>query len=86
MIIDAHAHLGMDDVFDENFTSDALLESQQRNGINVTLVQPAIVHDLDAVQRYHDAIADLCARYPVRFYGIGNPNPHLPGELSLIHI
>lgn len=80
MIIDAHAHLGYDEIFDEDFTEMELLESQRTNGIDVTLVQPAIVHDLATVQVYHTAIADLARRYPGRFYGIANPNPHLPGR------
>jgi len=79
MIIDAHAHLGYDEIFDEDFTEAELLESQARNGIDVTLVQPAIVHDLPTVQRYHDDIAELTRRFPGRFYGIANPNPHLTG-------
>jgi predicted TIM-barrel fold metal-dependent hydrolase len=78
MIIDAHAHLGADEVFDEDFTEEELLESQARNGIQVTLVQPGTVHDLDRVQHQHDRIADLASRYPGRFRGIANPNPHLP--------
>jgi hypothetical protein len=77
VIIDAHAHLGFDEVFDEDFTEAALLESQERNGIELTLVQPAIAHELATVRRYHDAIADLTARHPGRFRGIANPNPHL---------
>ena len=79
MIIDAHAHLGLDEVFDEDFTEADLLESQARNGIDLTLVQPAITHELGTVRRYHDAIADLAARHPGRFRGIANPNPHLGG-------
>lgn len=78
MIIDAHAHLGWDEVFDEDFPAAALLESQARNGIGLTLVQPALVHDLETVRRYHDAIAALAAAHPGRFRGIANPNPHLP--------
>lgn len=80
MIVDAHAHLGFDEVFDEDFTEADLLESQRANGIDVTLVQPAIVHDLAAAQRCHDAVADLARRHPGRFYGLANPNPHLPGD------
>ena len=80
MIIDAHAHLGYDEIFDEDFTEAELLESQRTNGIDVMLVQPSIVHDLATVQAYHNAIADLVHRYPGRFYGIANPNPHLPGK------
>ena len=80
MIVDAHAHLGYDQVFDVDFTADDLLRSQAANGIDVTLVQPATAHDLETVQRYHDAIADLAARHPGRFRGIANPNPHLTGD------
>ncbi len=80
MIVDAHAHLGYDQVFDEDFTEDALLRSQETKAIDVTLVQPASAHDLRTVQRYHDAVADLAARHPGRFRGIANPNPHLPRD------
>jgi uncharacterized protein len=80
MIVDAHAHLGHDQVFDADFTADDLLRSQEANGIDVTLVQPATAHDLETVQRYHDAVADLAARHPGRFRGIANPNPHLTGD------
>ena len=80
MIVDAHAHLGNDQVFDVDFTADELLEAQEANGIDVTLVQPATAHDLDTVRHYHDAIADLAARHPGRFAGIANPNPHLPPD------
>jgi predicted TIM-barrel fold metal-dependent hydrolase len=80
MIIDAHAHLGFDDIFDEAFTAEELLTSQRNNGIDVTLVQPATAHDLTTVRGYHDAIAELAAAHPRRFYGIANPNPHLPDD------
>lgn len=80
MIVDAHAHLGLDQVFDEDFTAAKLVASQERNGIDVTLVQPGTAHDLDTVRRYHDAIADLAAEHPGHFFGIANPNPHLTGD------
>ncbi len=80
MIVDVHAHLGFDEVFDHDFTESELIESQEANAIDVTLVQPSLVHDLEAVKRYHDAIADLAARFAGRFYGMANPNPHLPGD------
>jgi uncharacterized protein len=78
--IDAHAHLGYDEVFDVDFSEAELLGSQKTNGIDVTLVQPPTVHDLAGVQRHHDLVADLCLRHPVRFYGIACPNPHLPED------
>ena len=80
MIVDAHAHLGYDEIYDHDFTEAALVEGQARDGIDMTLVQPATVHDEGSARRYHDAIADLAARYPGRFRGIANPNPHLPGD------
>ena len=80
MIVDAHAHLGFDEVFDHDFTEKDLLASQKGNSIDITLVQPSLVHDLPTVRRYHDAIADLASRYPGRFYGVADPNPHLPGD------
>lgn len=80
MIIDAHAHLGLDEAFDEDFTAEALLDSQERNDIDITLVQPATTFSLPAVQRLHDAIAGLARRYPGRYYGIANPCPHLSEE------
>jgi hypothetical protein len=79
MIVDAHAHLGWDEVFDHDFTEEDLVKSQRMNGIDVTLVQPAITHELDSAVRYHDAIAELASRYPGRFRGIANPDPHLSG-------
>ena len=80
MTIDAHAHLGYDRVFDVDFAEEALHASQKENGIDTTIVQPAAVHDLAGVQQQHDAIADLCSRHPGRFYGVANPNPHLPDD------
>ena len=77
-IIDAHAHLGLDPVFDVDFTEPELVEGQQANGIDITLVQPATVHDLETVRSQHDAVADLTRRYRGRFYGIACPDPHLP--------
>jgi len=78
-IVDAHAHLGLDPVFDVDFTEQSLLDSQELNGIDVTLVQPPTVHTLEEVRQCHDAVADLARRYPGRFRGIACPNPHLPG-------
>ena len=49
-VIDAHAHLGFDAVFDVDFTEQSLLDAQQSNGIDLTLVQPPTVHDLDGIK------------------------------------
>lgn len=78
MIIDAHAHLGQDCVFDEHFTEAELLEKHREYGVTQTIVQPASCHDLESVRAQHDAIAELTSRYPGQFVGMANPNPHLP--------
>ena len=79
-VIDAHAHLGLDPVFDDDFQERDLVRSQETNGIDITLVQPPTVHDLAGVRECHNAVADLARRYAGRFYGIACPNPHLPGD------
>ena len=81
MIIDTHAHLGKDKVFDEEFGEEELIEAQRRNGINITIVQPATVNSIEDVKKQHDRIFGLCKRYPGRFYGMANPNPHLPEKI-----
>lgn len=80
MIIDVHAHLGRDYVFEEDFAADELLRSQAENAIDLTIVQPALCHDLDSVCEQHDHIAELVERFPGRFAGMANPNPHLPPD------
>lgn len=81
MIIDVHAHLGWDTVFDEDFTKHELLEKHKLHGIGKTIVQPASCHDLDSVRKQHDAIAQLCSDHPGQFYGMANPDPHLPDDV-----
>ena len=79
MIVDVHAHLGYDQVFDENFTEEELWEAHEA-GVDVSIVQPGTCVSLPGVQRQHDVIAELCARHPEEFFGMANPNPHLPTE------
>ena len=78
MILDAHAHLGFDEVFDHDFSEADLVAGQEQNGVDASLVQPGTCHGLADVQRQHDAIADLARRRPGRIFGIANPSPHLP--------
>jgi predicted TIM-barrel fold metal-dependent hydrolase len=78
MIINAHAHLGYDYVFEEDFTHDKLLTSMDKNGIDASIVQPGSVLDLETVIKQHDVIADLSGKMPGRIFGMANPSPHLP--------
>jgi len=77
MIVDSHAHLGFDQVFDEEFTEAELLAAQRDHGIDRTIVQPALAHDLTVARACHDAIAALAEEYPGQFAGMANPSPHL---------
>lgn len=77
-IIDVHSHLGWDEVFEHDFTADELLRAQEANGVDITIVQPASCVLLETVRAQHDAIAAFAAAHPGRFYGMANPNPHLP--------
>jgi predicted TIM-barrel fold metal-dependent hydrolase len=78
MIIDVHAHMGWDQVFDEEFTAQDLLAKHKLFGISRTIVQPASCHTLESVQKQHTAIAELAKKHPGEFQGMANPNPHLP--------
>ncbi|MFD2612942.1 amidohydrolase family protein [Paenibacillus gansuensis] len=81
MIIDVHAHLGWDQVFDEDFTLEEQWQKHKEFGIAATILQPASCHDLETVRRQHDRIAELARNHPGSFYGMANPNPHLPQEV-----
>lgn len=78
MIIDVHVHLGIDFSFDDVFREEDLIEKMME-GCDVQIVQPGTTHTLADAVRQHDAIADLCRKYPGRFCGMANPSPHLPG-------
>ncbi|MDH5687322.1 MAG: amidohydrolase family protein [Candidatus Bathyarchaeota archaeon] len=80
MIVDAHTHLGYDYVFEEDFTLDDLLTNMERNRVDISIVQPGTVLDLETVVGQHNAIADLSKKMPRRIFGMANPNPHLPRD------
>jgi hypothetical protein len=69
MIIDVHAHLGYDRVFDVDFTEREQWEKINQFGVGHTILQPALVHTLDEVQIQHDDIAELCKKHPGKFSG-----------------
>ncbi|MFB0522883.1 MAG: amidohydrolase family protein, partial [Candidatus Bathyarchaeia archaeon] len=81
MIIDAHTHLGYDYVYEEDLTRDLLLSNMERNKIDVSIVQPGTVLDLETVVREHNEIASLAKEMSGRINGMANPNPHLSTDL-----
>lgn len=80
-IIDVHTHLGWDHAFDEDFKLDYVLEKKDKYGVNIQIVQPGTCYDIDTAEKQHNAIAELCSKYPENFYGMANPNPTLSEEI-----
>lgn len=77
MIVDVHAHLGYDVVFDENSSEEDLLYWGNLCGVNVAIVQPFISRPyLEDTMAYHDRVHQLCRAYPGRFFGMASINPH----------
>jgi len=81
MIVDVHVHMGWDHTFDEDFTKEELIRKMETCNVDVQVVQPGACHDIEAVKKQHDAIANLSREYPGRFFGMANPSPHLPGTV-----
>jgi hypothetical protein len=73
-IVDAHEHLGECRVFGSKSTEDELRRRMEESGIHAMIVQPFAGPD-DPVKA-HDQIAELCAKYPGRFFGLACLNPH----------
>jgi predicted TIM-barrel fold metal-dependent hydrolase len=80
MIIDAHTHLGYDYVFEEDNTLNDLLTNREKNKIDISIMQPGTVIDLETVVKQHNEISALSKKMPGKIYGMANPNPHLPGN------
>jgi len=73
-IIDAHEHLGECRVFGLKATEEDLLRRMEESAIHAMIVQP--FPGAEDPLRAHDRIANLCAKYPGRFFGLASLNPH----------
>ena len=81
MIIDAHAHLGHDYVFDEEATEEGLLAYYEKYGVLGAIVQPFINRPyLEDTRLIHDRIHAFCRQNPGRFWGMVSINPHFTPE------
>lgn len=81
MIIDVHAHLGYDFVFDEEITEDYLISWTDKYKIDISIVQPMICRPyLEDTMEVHDRIYRLMCKYPGRFLGMASINPHFRPE------
>lgn len=78
LILDAHAHLGHDAVFDDDATEEELLYWHRRCGVSGAVIQPFVERPyLEDTAAAHNRVAGLCAQFPGRFFGMASINPHL---------
>ena len=79
MIIDAHAHLGTDLVFDEVREESDILKKMDEHKVDVTIVQPMFgavyIEDIRAI---HDRIYQFASAHPKRIYGVASMPPLIP--------
>ena len=73
MIIDLHAHLGEDVVFDEEQTEEELITAYQENHVGGAIVQPYLPRIyMEDHRQIHDRIHRLCQESKeVKFWGNG---------------
>ncbi|QHS53113.1 amidohydrolase family protein [Edaphobacter sp. 12200R-103] len=74
-IIDTHAHLGECCVFGLYATEEEMIRRMDESGVDATIVQP-YPGAKDYYER-HNEIAELCAKYPGRFFGLASVSPHI---------
>ena len=80
-ILDAHAHLGHDVVFDETSTEEELLHWHERCRVSGAVIQPFVPRPyIEDIRAIHDRIAALCRAWPGRYFGMASINPHLRPE------
>lgn len=76
IIFDAHAHLGVDVVFEVSSTEQELLDIYNRNGISGALIQPNIPRSyMKETREIHDRIHKFITNNPT-YYGMISINPH----------
>lgn len=81
MIIDAHAHLGRDNVFDDYVLEEDLIYYNKICGIDCAIVQPCVPRPYVEDHRVaHDNIYKLCLDHKGMFLGMASINPHFRSE------
>lgn len=73
-VVDTHAHLGECCVFGLVSTEEELIRRMDENGIDATIVQP--YPGAKEAAKAHDRIAEMCEKYPDRFFGLASVSPH----------
>lgn len=76
MIIDAHAHLGFDVVFDVEQTEDEILMLYKKFGVDGAIIQPFIPgYYIEQNRLIHDRIAMFCNCHK-NYFGMASIHPH----------
>jgi uncharacterized protein len=79
-IIDIHAHLGFDHVYDCENTLEGVVEGMEENNISTSFLIPYTnFYEKDCIKN-HDEIFKACNKYKGKFFGICCPNPHLEDD------
>ena len=82
MIVDAHAHLGIDRVFDEQRDEEEIIRTMDRYGIDATIVQSMFGHvDPDEIRQAHDRIYAFSKQHDKRIFGMVTMTPYLKEEV-----
>ena len=78
MIIDIHAHLGTDRVFDEVRTEAEIMSTMDSCGVDAAIVQAMFgLIDLADIRAAHDRIYRFSKQYEKRIFGMINMTPYL---------
>jgi hypothetical protein len=81
MIIDVHAHLGVDVVFDEEGSEEDLINAYKEYDITGGIVQPYLPRIyMDEHEAIHDRIYELTKSTEKTFWGMASINPHFRPE------
>lgn len=76
MIIDVHAHLGTDRVFDEVRDEDDIIKVMEENHVDVTIVQPMFgTIDIKEIRELHNRINKFSQTYPRKIFGMVSMTP-----------
>lgn len=81
-VIDVHAHLGDDVVFDHHITEKDLLEGYRNTPVKGAIVQPSLPRfSLEANREIHDRIAGFCRECrELKLWGMASIYPHFTHE------
>ncbi|MFT4145032.1 MAG: amidohydrolase family protein [Mobilitalea sp.] len=81
MIIDSHAHLGYDFVFDEEAKEESLLYYYKKYKVDGAIVQPFINRPyLQDTMDIHNRIYEFSKNNNVKIWGMASINPHFTPE------